>query len=120
MAKTEGGHGGRRAGAGRPKGSRMRRSDVLADELIAAGKCPVQNIVRLAEQAEAGGDIGQAISAWKSVLPYIYPKPKSVEFAPDEFVELARNLASVRAEASRSDADADHVALLEQFIATMQ
>ena len=62
------GHGGKREGAGRPKGSRMRRSDELAERLISEGRCPVEALVRLAERAEAEGDLTQAIGAWKSVI----------------------------------------------------
>ena len=66
---TTTGHGGSRPGAGRPKGSRMRRSDILADRLLSNGKCPVEALVRLAEKAEAEGDLSQAISALKGIVP---------------------------------------------------
>lgn len=98
MATAKNGHGGKRAGAGRPRGSRMRRSEELAEKLIAAGKCPIEALIRLAEKAEVDGDISQAISAWKSTLPYIYPRPKAVEFAPEDLVELTRSLTEVRAQ----------------------
>ena len=101
MAKAGNGHGGKRAGAGRPQGSRNRRSDALAEELIAEGRCPVRALIRLAEQSEKEGEITQAIGAWKSILPFVYPKPKAVEFAPEELVELSRNIAAARADASR-------------------
>lgn len=97
MTNAKNGHGGKRSGAGRPKGSRMRRSEELAEKLIASGKCPLQALIRLAEKAEIDGDISQAINAWKSTLPYIYPRPKAVEFAPEELVELTRSLSEVRA-----------------------
>lgn len=76
----------------------MRRSEELAEKLIAAGKCPIEALIRLAEKAEVDGDISQAISAWKSTLPYIYPRPKAVEFAPEDLVELTRSLTEVRAQ----------------------
>ena len=66
----------------------MRRSDELAERLISEGRCPVEALVRLAERAEAEGELTQAIGAWKSVMPYIYPKPKAVEVAPEILVEL--------------------------------
>ena len=65
------GHGGKRKGAGRPKRFRMRRSDELAGRLISEGRCPVESLVRIAERAEAEGDLTQAIGAWKSVMPDI-------------------------------------------------
>lgn len=114
MADASKKHGGKRAGAGRPKGSRMRRSDALAEELISAGKCPVEALMRLAERAETDGDLGQAIGAWKSILPYVYPKPKAVEFAPEQVVELARDLDAVRKDASRSPLNLDHIAFMER------
>jgi len=98
MAGQKSGHGGKRVGAGRPAGSRMRRSEELAEKMITSGKCPLEALVRLAEKAEADGDISQAISAWKSTLPYLYPKPKSVEIAPEALVELTRSLSEVRAQ----------------------
>ncbi|MCE5972609.1 hypothetical protein LZA78_03850 [Sinirhodobacter sp. WL0062] len=94
----------------------MRRSDVLAEELISAGKCPIEALVRLAQQAEAAGDVGQAIGAWKCILPYIYPRPKAVETQPELVVDLARTLASVRSEALRHDIAQEHVALLERYL----
>tara|TARA_R110002051_G_scaffold170789_1_gene241328 strand:+ start:6243 stop:6611 length:369 start_codon:yes stop_codon:yes gene_type:complete len=97
MANKNSTHGGKRDGAGRPKGSRMRRSEELAEKLIASGKCPLEALVRLAEQAESEGDISQAVNAWKSALPYIYPRPKAIEVAPEELVDLTRKLSEVRA-----------------------
>ena len=106
-------HGGKRKGAGRPKGSRMRRSDELADRLIEDGKCPVDALVRLAERAEDEGDLGQAIGAWKSVLPYIYPKPKAVEVAPEVIVGLTQDIAAARLQASVGELSANHLQLME-------
>ena len=96
-----GSHGGKRAGAGRPKGSRSRRSEALADKLLGEGKCPVDALVRLAEAAEKDGDRKQAIDAWKSILPYVHAKPKAVDIDPNSVIELARAVAEVRADASR-------------------
>lgn len=103
MANANRSHGGKRVGAGRPAGSRMRRSEELAEKMIASGKCPIEALIRLAEKAEEDGDISQAINAWKSTLPYLYPRPKSVEIAPEALVELARNLSEVRAQGQRSN-----------------
>ena len=114
MAKAGTGHGGKRERAGRPKGSRMRRSDALADELISSGKCPVQALVRLAGLAEAEGDLGQAIGAWKSILPYIYPKPKAIEIAPEAVVKLAQELTAAKANGSRLEVDIDFAERVER------
>lgn len=96
-----GGHGGKRPGAGRPKGSLSRRSEALADKLLSEGKCPVAALVRIAEAAEKDGDRKQAIDAWKSVLPYVHPKPKAVDIDPNSVIELAKAVAEVRAIANQ-------------------
>lgn len=105
MTGLKGGHGGKRAGAGRPTGSRMRRSEELAEKMIASGKCPIEALVRLAEKAEVDGDVSQAINGWKSILPYLYPKPKAVEIAPEALVELTRSLSEVRAQEQHANAN---------------
>lgn len=83
----------------------MRRSEELAEKLIASGKCPLEALIRLAEKAEADGDNLQAISAWKSTLPYLYPRPKSVEIAPEELVDLMRSLSEVRIQEKHGNGD---------------
>lgn len=95
----------------------MRRSEELAEKMIAAGKCPLEALIRLAEKAEAEGDIAQAINAWKSTLPYIYPRPKAVEFAPEDLIELTRSLSEVRAlELSKGENSRDFGERLERAI----
>lgn len=53
--------------------------------------------MRIAEQAEASGEMALAIDAWKAVLPYVHAKPKSIEVDPVAVVQLARDLAEARA-----------------------
>ncbi|MDP2081385.1 MAG: hypothetical protein U0934_15170 [Pseudotabrizicola sp.] len=89
--------GGSRPGAGRPKGAQNRRTRALSEKLLAQGKCPAEALVRIAERAEAEGEMALAVDAWKAVLPYVHAKPKAIELDPDAVVELARNLAEVRA-----------------------
>jgi hypothetical protein len=89
---TSNGHGGARQGAGRPPGSRNKRSVALADELVSEGRCPVRALARLAERAEAEGDLASAIAAQRIVAQYVHPRPKPVEHDPDGAVELARAL----------------------------
>ena len=86
------GHGGARAGAGRPPGSRNKRSVALADALIDEGFCPLHALARLAERAEAEGDLATAIAAQRSLAQYVYPRPKPIEVDPEGVVELASAL----------------------------
>ncbi len=108
-------HGGKRSGAGRPKGSRGRRSEVLAETLLAQGKCPAEALIRLAEKAEAQGELAQAIGAWKSIVPYVYPKPKAVEIEPETVIELAKAIAEARANPAGSEVEESYNVLLERF-----
>lgn len=93
---TASNRGGARPGAGRPKGARNRRSQALADRLLEAGQCPAEALVRIAEEAEAAGNLTLALDAWKAVLPYVHAKPKPIELAPEDAVAIARELAQAR------------------------
>lgn len=115
MADVKSRHGGKRAGAGRPKGSRMRRSDALADKLLAADKCPAEALVRLAEKAEADGDTLTAISAWKGVLPFVYAKPKAIEIEPEAVIALAKEVAVARSRALTPSGGQSYHALLRKY-----
>ena len=105
-------HGGSRPGAGRPKGAQNRRTRLLADKLLGAGKCPAEALVRIAEQAEADGKMDLALDAWKAVLPYVHAKPKAVELDPERVIRLAREIAEARV-SSKGALDGDYAGLLE-------
>ena len=120
MPKKANNHGGKRAGAGRPKGSRMRRSDAMAERLIAEGRCPVDALVRLAEEAEARGELSLAMGAWRSILPFIYPKPKAVEVAPEVVLDLARDLDAVRKDVRQSNSPKSMVDKIDQIFKKRQ
>lgn len=92
--------GGFRAGAGRPKGTQNRRTLALSEKLLADGKCPAEALVRIAERAEAKGDMALAVDAWKAVLPYVHAKPKPVEFDPIQVVQLAKEISDARAKST--------------------
>jgi hypothetical protein len=105
--------GGARPGAGRPKGSRNRRSLALGDQLRDRGQCPAAALARIAEQAEAAGNLTLAIDAWKALLPYVHAKPKPVEIDPEAVVELARAIADVRQETTCA-ITSDYADMLEE------
>jgi len=107
------GHGGARPGAGRPPGSVNKRSAALAEALISEGRCPIRALARLAERAEAEGDLTTAIAAWRTVAPYVHARPKPVESEPDGVIELARALNETAGVSAHQLEFAD---LLEQFV----
>ncbi|MCC5955828.1 MAG: hypothetical protein JJU07_06985 [Natronohydrobacter sp.] len=92
--------GGKRPGAGRPKGSVNLRSKALADQLLREGHCPATALTRLAQQAEEKGNLALTVDAWKALLPYIHPKPKPVEVDPEGFLALNAELTDMRARAA--------------------
>ena len=76
-----------------------KRTKALADTLLENDECPAEALVRLAKFAESEGKTNLAIDAWKAVLPYVHPKPKAIETAPDVVAELARSIAEARTSA---------------------
>lgn len=75
--------------------NRRWRSTGLADLLDTAGVNPAEALVRRAAEAEARGDLPLAVSTWKALLPYRFPKTKPIESDPDGVIELARRMKEV-------------------------
>lgn len=72
--------------------SHRRRNAAVAGILNAAGANPAEALIRLAAESEATGNLSQAITAWKALLPYRYARPEPIESDPEGAVELARSL----------------------------
>ena len=76
--------GGKRPGAGRPKGSISKRSLALREMLEEAGYEPDQAIVALFEigrEAMETGDYRLAIDAYSKAAPYVLPRLKAQELS---------------------------------------
>jgi hypothetical protein len=67
--------GGPRPGSGRPRGSRNRRTVEMTERLDRLGLDPIAALARLAQHAEAEGDLTLAEKCWRGLLPYAGPKP---------------------------------------------
>src|SRR3954465_13731475 len=67
--------GGPRPGSGRPRGSRNRRTVEMTERLDRMGLDPIAALARLAQHAEAEGDLTLAEKCWRGLLPYAGPKP---------------------------------------------
>lgn len=92
-------HGGKRCGAGRPKGSLSRRS-IDAIEAVAErwpDWSPLNHFAEVANNKELDEEI--RLDAAKAAAPYVHPKPKGVELDPDALVELEGRIAEARAKA---------------------
>jgi hypothetical protein len=78
--------GGLRPGAGRPPGARNRRTREMTERLDRLGLDPIAALARLAQHAEAEGDLTLAERCWSGLLPYAGPKPtvlRQVSAGPD-------------------------------------
>lgn len=90
------GHGGAREGAGRPPGPVLQNHRELIAEIIASGQSPLDALLQIAKKAEEDGDINLALDAYGKVLPFVHPRPKPIEFGPEEAIELQARIAEAR------------------------
>lgn len=78
---TAGNHRGR----GAPKGSKNRKGTITRvtqsarDKLIAAGYDPIDAMIKVAQDAEAAGEMGYRLAAAKELARYTYPVLKAIE-----------------------------------------
>jgi len=86
-------HGGKRAGAGRKKGSLNKRTEkakqAIQDTIDRIGCNPLEAMLEIAEQAKNEGDLSLALSAYKELAQYVAPKRKAVELSGDSENPLA-------------------------------
>lgn len=92
--------GGRRDGAGRKPGYRLRKTaaDVLASiEERHPGWSPLQLLAEVATDEQ--NDLGVRVDAAKSLAGFLHPRPKPVELDADAVVELEARVAGAVAKA---------------------
>src|SRR3954452_4416587 len=66
--------GGRREGAGRPRGSRARRTRESVAKAEALGPTPLEVLLESMHAARAEGERGEAVECAKAAAPYVHPK----------------------------------------------
>jgi hypothetical protein len=89
--------GGKREGAGRKPGYRLRKTaaDVLADiEERHPGWSPLQLLAEIADNDQL--DLAIRMDAAKCLAGFMHPKPKPAEFEPDQVIEFEKRLAEVK------------------------
>jgi len=69
----------RKKTGGRTKGVPNKRTAELAEMLHSMSCCPAEGLARIAQQAESEGNWPLAVDAYKTLLPYLYPKRKAIE-----------------------------------------
>jgi hypothetical protein len=81
--------GGRREGAGRPRGSRGTRTREAVAKAEALGPTPLEVLLESMHVARAEGERAEAVECAKAAAPYVHPKlaptspPTPVEFKAD-------------------------------------
>src|SRR3954452_6453792 len=66
--------GGRREGAGRPRGSRARRTRESVAKAEALGPAPLDVLLESMHAARAEGARAEAVDCAKAAAPYVHPK----------------------------------------------
>src|SRR5690606_13683850 len=93
-------HGGKREGAGRPKGSLNRRSLAVIEEVAERYPhwSPLLHLASVANDETLDPEI--RLDAAKAAAPYCHAKLRPVVADADELVELEGRIAAVRAKAT--------------------
>jgi hypothetical protein len=82
-------HGGKRAGAGRKKGSAGKKTLAIEDRLSKLGCDPIAGMAKIAEEAMLIKDYQLAGSMYKELAQYVAPKRKAVEVSGNNEAPLA-------------------------------
>lgn len=72
-------HGGKRAGAGRKKGSLSRKTREIAERASEGGITPLEVMLETMREAWDNGDKPAALAAAKDAAPYIHPRLAPVD-----------------------------------------
>lgn len=98
MSST-GEHGGKREGAGRPRGSVNRRSLEAIEEVAARFPdwSPLSHCAAVANDESLPVDV--RLDAAKAALPYVHPRLKGVDRDPEAAIEIERRISEARASA---------------------
>lgn len=91
-------HGGKREGAGRPRGSANRRTAALREAIEAEGVDPAVALVRIAKAAEEREEFPLAVEAYGKVMPFLHSRPKPTEADPEALIALERALLRMKIE----------------------
>lgn len=75
------GHGGKRPGAGRPKGAASKRTSEIANKAAQEGLTPLEFMMQMLRNEEA--DIKDRMWAAEKAAPYIHARLASVEHKGD-------------------------------------
>lgn len=72
-------HGGKRQGAGRPRGAANQRTRDIADKAVAEGITPLEVMLQDMRAKLGANDLSAAADRARDAAPYMHPKLSSVE-----------------------------------------
>jgi hypothetical protein len=101
--------GGKGAYPDRAARARSRPTAERIARTLSQGDDPADALLRIAEEAEAIGDLALAIEAWKGLLPYVYARPKPVQIEPDTVVALVELLEEARRADDEEPSESDRI-----------
>lgn len=78
------GHGGKRPGSGRKKGSANRKTREVADRAAAAGVTPLEVLLEAMTYYHGQGDRQKAAAMAKEAAPYCHPRLSAVALSGGE------------------------------------
>lgn len=87
--------GGKRPGAGRPKGSRNKRTVEVIEAVKSTGMTPLEYLTSVYQ--DVSRDEAKRIDAAKAAAPYVHAKLNSVELSgnPDNPIEMVNRIELV-------------------------
>lgn len=78
--------GGKRPGAGRPKGLRNRKTVAAVEEIAKTGETPLQYMLRVMRDPKQSAE--RRDWAAEKAAPYVHAKLQSIEGVPDKPIEF--------------------------------
>jgi hypothetical protein len=72
-------HGGKRPGAGRPKGSATKKTRAIANAAAAEGITPLEVMLEAMRAHHEAGRLDEAAAVAKDAAPYIHPRLASID-----------------------------------------
>lgn len=88
--------GGKRPGAGRPKGCQTKRRREVAQRAVAEGITPIEVMLTAMKESMADGNMTDAAKYAQMAAPYIHPRLQAIqhtgrEGGPIEVADMSRN-----------------------------
>lgn len=82
-------HGGKRPGAGRPRGGANKKTREIADRAASEGITPLEVMLKAMRDAYEGGNMDDAARYARDAAPYTHPRLQQIEQKSEVTVQKA-------------------------------